>query len=606
MYFSDLSVNKTLEEKLTKKGFLQLTRIQEEIIPAIPRNENAFIAARKSEGKTLGLVVGLSEWLSKEMEAPSEGHPQTIVFAPAQDAVSRLCEEISFYTADINPHACYSLIASKSREMMEGAVREYQIIITTPEDFIRAMEWGLFAMENIRKAVFFDAQKILSVSGSSLQQITGKLTNAHFFIFSNDAFDCLLSPFHDGDKNWNYYVARPEPISHASVDQKVIHLSTDEKPAYTIQCIEEAIKQNTPGIVLVAEKKYTIENLEKNLKYHDIPILTAYRPLKGPSQKEVFDALKNRSANVLVTSTENIRDFIFPYPVDIYFYEMPKTGDDYENTILKTSPKSKVRIFADEKDILSLNNIEKYIKFKIPLGDIVDSFIENLSFVRIQWEYKKPERFDSRDRGGRSRDRNGQGRNRDGARNRDAGRSRDGGRPPREGQKERDFSSSPAPRKEGRENQQEVASTPAERPPQRREKNVAPSPKTEWKPKHDQSARDVARPESSHRNKKPYNKPQPRRDFSNDEEIKYQVIIKRPVAKKSLLGKIAEIFTGKKKTEEIRISQKTIDRLEREERGTSRPPRSSHSSHSSKPKNQRRDNRRPQNPSPKDRKPKNV
>ncbi len=604
MYFSDLSVNKTLEEKLTKKGFQQLTRIQEEIIPAIPRNENAFIAARKSEGKTLGLVVGLSEWLSRGMEEPEEGFSQAVVFAPSQDAVSRLCEEISFYAADINPHACYSLIASKSREMMEGAVREFRIIITTPEDFIRAMEWDLFTLENIRKAVIFDAQKISSGSGSSLHEITGKLTNAHFFVFSNDAFDCLLSPFHDGDKNWNYYVARPEPISHATVDQKVIHLSGDEKPAYAIQCIEDAIKQNTPGIVLVAEKKYTIENLEKNLKYHDIPLLTAYRPLKGPAQKEVFDALKNRSANVLVTSTENIRDFIFPYPVDLFFFEMPKTGDDYENTILKTSPKSKVRIFADEKDILALNNIEKYIKFKIPLGDIVDAYIENLSFVRIQWEYKKPERFDSRDRGGRSRDRNGQGRSRDGGRSRDDGKSRDGGRPPREGQKERDFSRPVAPRKEEREIQPEVASTPAERPPKRREKNVVPGPKPEWKPKQEKSAREFTRPESSNRNKKPYNKPQPRRDFSIDEEIKYQVILNRPVAKKSLFGKIAEIFTGKKKTEEIRISQKTLDRLEREERGASRSPRSSHSSHSPKQKNQRRDNHRPQNP--KDRKPKNV
>lgn len=531
MYFSDLSINDKINERLGKKGFRQLTGIQEDIIPAIMKEEDSFFAAKKSEGKTLGLVIGVSQLLFRlQSEEYQKFYGSMVVFAPSRDGVSRICEEISYYTADFMPHSCYSIITSKSREMMAESIGEYPLFITTPEDYLQAVEWGLVQPSNIKKAFFYDVQKMIHGFEKEIRELSQKMNQSVFFVFSNENKDCTLSPFHKKEHNWKRYIHHPERSDYSKMDQKVIHLSKDEKPAYVIQCIEDAIKENTKAIVLVADKKYTIENLEKNLQYHDIPVVAVYKRLNDQERGSIFEKMKTREASVLIAAAESLVDFIFPYPGDIYFFEIPTDADDYVHIIHKTSKNSRIRIFADEKDIPPLGNIEKYMKYKVPIGELEESYIENISFVRIQWTEKKPDRLRERGR-------------------RDSNSSRKYPKADRENFRNKDHSPGKH-RKNKRFSDQENEKRNSFNQKQKRydDKNRNPQLRKDSHPKSRNAESKIHKTKESQRKK----------------DIDYRVI-SRDLSSKSIFSRILSFFK-KEKPKKISISPRTLERLEREER----------------------------------------
>jgi ATP-dependent RNA helicase DeaD len=88
MLFSELGLDEKVLAALTKNGYTEATKIQEEVIKAAMEGKSIIGQSQTGTGKTAAFVIPLLQKLD-----PSIRKPQVIVLAPTRELAMQIREE---------------------------------------------------------------------------------------------------------------------------------------------------------------------------------------------------------------------------------------------------------------------------------------------------------------------------------------------------------------------------------------------------------------------------------------------------------------------------------------------------------------------------------
>jgi ATP-dependent RNA helicase RhlB len=394
--FTDLKLSEPIQKRLAEKGFPEPTPIQAETIPLAMNNRDLIACAKTGSGKTLAYLLPIMQYVHSRQEAqgadaPADENPGpvAIVLAPTRELVVQIADEADFFAeaAGLKLTTIFGGVDhdKQRREIAQGP----HLVVATPGrllDFLRGNEINL---KNVVRIVLDEADRMLDMGFiDDVRKILSKCSaneneERQFSLFSATINFSALYSVWEFMREPEEILINPELIDHASIEQEMLHLGQDEKLPYLIQFLEA--NKLEPVIIFTNSRQY-VDVLVKNLNHHNIAAEGLSSMVTQNRRLRILDDFKENKFRVLVATDVASRGLHIEDIQLVVNYDIPMDSETYVHRIGRTAragKTGKAMSFSSEFDYDSLTKLERYLKYKIPVAQPEQRFIENTSFVRI-------------------------------------------------------------------------------------------------------------------------------------------------------------------------------------------------------------------------------
>ncbi|MBX3723807.1 MAG: DEAD/DEAH box helicase [Turneriella sp.] len=394
MLFTDLKLSEPIQKRLAEKGFPEPTPIQAETIPLALNNRDLIACAKTGSGKTLAYLLPILQYVNsrnegQNAETSAEAGPVALVLAPTRELVVQIADEADFFAeaAGLKLTTIFGGVDhdKQRREIAQGP----HLVVATPGrllDFLRGNEINL---KNVVRIVLDEADRMLDMGFiDDVRKILSKCSpneneERQFSLFSATINFSALYSVWEFMREPEEILINPELIDHASIEQEMYHLGQDEKLPYLIQFLES--NKLEPVIIFTNSRQY-VDVLVKNLNHHNIAAEGLSSMVTQNRRLRILDDFKENKFRVLVATDVASRGLHIEDIQLVVNYDIPMDSETYVHRIGRTAragKTGKAMSFSSEFDYDSLAKLERYLKYKIPVVQPEQRFIENTSFVRI-------------------------------------------------------------------------------------------------------------------------------------------------------------------------------------------------------------------------------
>ena len=394
MLFTDLKLSEPIQRRLAEKGFPEPTPIQAETIPLALNNRDLIACAKTGSGKTLAYLLPILQYAHNQNSnaAPADGEtppPIALVLAPTRELVVQIAEEADFFAeaAGLRLTTIFGGVDhdKQRREIAQGP----HLIVATPGRLLDFLRGGEINLKNVVRIVLDEADRMLDMGFiDDVRKILSKCSaneneERQFSLFSATINFSALYSVWEFMREPEEILINPELIDHASIEQEMLHLGQDEKLPYLIQFLEA--NKLEPVIIFTNSRQY-VDVLVKNLNHHNIPAEGLSSMVTQNRRLRILDDFKENKFRVLVATDVASRGLHIEDIQLVVNYDIPMDSETYVHRIGRTAragKTGKAMSFSSEFDYDSLTKLERYLKYKIPVTQPEQRFIENTSFVRI-------------------------------------------------------------------------------------------------------------------------------------------------------------------------------------------------------------------------------
>jgi len=240
------------------------------------------------------------------------------------------------------------------------SIRDYHVIVIDEAD--RLLDMGFYP----------DIKKILSHSLPREERRTMLLSATMSTRVSNIAWEYMNDPVNIS--------IEPEQVTVDLIDQKLFHLSKDEKLPFLLGYLKNTQAENA---LIFTNTKHMAEELAKRLEINGYPTFYLMGDLAQKKRLSVINAMKQGKIKYLVATDVAARGLHIDHLDLVVNYDLPEDPENYVHRIGRTARAGRsgqAISLACEKYVYSLPGIEKYISMKIPVGEITEeSFAEDVS-----------------------------------------------------------------------------------------------------------------------------------------------------------------------------------------------------------------------------------
>lgn len=405
MKFIDFPLHESILKGLDQAGFTDCTRVQELCIQeVIQAGRDVTVQSQTGTGKTAAFLLPIFQLLTCHEEFKGK---KALVLAPTRELAVQIEEEAHVLGAflELKMGSVYGGVGyGQQEDMLRSGV---DLVIATPGrlmDFMDSRKINLqdFAFVVIDEAdrlldmgFYPDIKKILSRCVARDKRRTMLLSATMSTRVSNIAWEHMNDPVN--------IEIQAENITVDKIDQKLFHLSSDEKLRFLLGYLKA---KNPSNALVFTNTKRKAEELAKRLEINGYPACFLMGDLAQKRRLEVINEVKQGKVKYLVATDVAARGLHIDYLDLVVNYDLPEDPENYVHRIGRTARAGNTGTaisFSCERYVYSLPAIEKYIGMKIPSGEVLDEMlVEDLSRgKRIVLSTQDEDDGFGRNRGGR-------------------------------------------------------------------------------------------------------------------------------------------------------------------------------------------------------------
>jgi ATP-dependent RNA helicase DeaD len=154
------AVPDTLHAALARRGFAQLTTVQQALLDADDGERDLRISSQTGSGKTV--AIGFA--LARELHDDQRRGPTTLLVAPTRELAMQVKDELSWLFADLRGCVCEAVIggANITRERQRLA-RRPEVLVGTPGRLLDHLRNGALDLSSVRQLVLDEADQMLDL-----------------------------------------------------------------------------------------------------------------------------------------------------------------------------------------------------------------------------------------------------------------------------------------------------------------------------------------------------------------------------------------------------------------------------------------------------------
>lgn len=412
-HFTDLGLLSPLLKALAEEGYDRPTPIQAKAIPFILQGRDIVGAAQTGTGKTAAFSLPL---LQKLTENPIKTGPRAIralILAPTRELASQIEEAIRVYGRHLKITSTTAFggvpIGRQRRALLNGL----DVLVATPGRLLDLVDSRDIDMSKVEFLVLDEADRMLDLGFiHALKRISGLLPRERQSLFFSATMPPPIRELAGRflKKDPAEVAVAPVATAAETVDQKVIMVRADRKPALLAQVLAE------PGldrVIVFTRTKHGADRVVRQMAGVGIASAAIHGNKSQNQREKALEEFRDGTTPVLIATDIAARGIDVDGVNLVVNYELPNVPETYVHRIGRTGragAAGRAVAFCASDEAPYLRDIERLMRKKIfqeqePVGLTV------LAAGRAAPEFQDPRRPDNR--GGRG---NTGGGNRDGGR----------------------------------------------------------------------------------------------------------------------------------------------------------------------------------------------
>ena len=354
MKFTELDLKPGILKALKKKGYEDLTPIQEQTFPHVLSGKDLIALAQTGSGKTAACGIPVVQSVDPAIKAV-----QALILVPTRELALQYVDEMAWIAKETDVEA-FAVYGGFSMEIQKSKLNHgVQILVATPGRLIDLLYNSDLRLNEVRYFVLDEADEMLN---------QGFLTDIEF------VFSCMVHEHH----TMLFSATMPNEIKHLSKnylnDPTMVELIADQKaPSSLIHCFEQVnpqrrmerllklIQDEDPKqVILFCSSRRNCDTLYDHLKKEVKSVEQIHGGLEQNKRTSLFRRFKRLDIKYLVATDIAARGLDFSHTDLVINYDLPNNPEAYTHRTGRTARmgrEGKAVTFIGNRDVGKLKLI---------------------------------------------------------------------------------------------------------------------------------------------------------------------------------------------------------------------------------------------------------
>lgn len=367
MNFKNLNINSLLIDLLKKNGIINPTKVQEEVIPKIINKNDLIVKSKTGSGKTLSFLLPVLQRVNSNSK-----NTEVLILSPTRELAIQITEEANkFNINNLGILAAYGGkdIGSQLKKLDKGI----NIIIATPGRLIDHLERKSIKLDKLNTVVIDEADQMLLMGfRNEIEKIMSyapkKLQTLCFSATIDSKVKKLAYRYMDNPTIID--ITEKEESEIPNIKQEVVKTTDRWKAEALIKILEE---DNPFMSIIFCRTKRRADELEIKLAAKGIKAAKIHSDIPQNKREKIMKDFRNCEIQYLIATDVASRGIDVTGITHIYNYDAPESVEIYIHRIGRTARAGDTGytcLITDPKNYNILEEIEEYLKFKIPEREV--------------------------------------------------------------------------------------------------------------------------------------------------------------------------------------------------------------------------------------------
>jgi ATP-dependent RNA helicase RhlB len=423
--FNEIGLQKEILSAVDEAGFTDCTAVQEAVAAPVLEGKDVSGLAQTGTGKTAAFVIPLLDRVlrsKKSLNVDGEEDSSKVPFSnwqsgdivlilvPTRELAEQVYTEVKRFAkhTDIKGVAIYG---GTTYEQQKRALEEnVEFVIGTPGRLIDLYKQHLLNLKQVRAFVFDEADRMFDMGfKDDMKYLLRRVPkDRQFLVFGATLnFEILHTAYYFGADPIEFDLSRDE-IRAENVDDEVIHIGQDTKPAFLLSVLK---KENPVQTMIFSNLRFNVQKITDFLIKNGYPAVGISSLLSQAQRNRVLAQFKGKNDRNILVATDLAARGLDIKGVDLVInFDLPDDPENYVHRIGRTGragEEGRAYSLVSDRDVEALTRIENYLKEKVKVGwfeddDVIQEFEAFPEDDRFKRKRRPQERGPRSDRGGRS------------------------------------------------------------------------------------------------------------------------------------------------------------------------------------------------------------
>ncbi|HMK60027.1 MAG TPA: DEAD/DEAH box helicase [Dissulfurispiraceae bacterium] len=379
MRFEELDIPESVMAGIRAAGFIECTPVQAMMLPQALLGKDIAAQAQTGTGKTAAFLIAVFSRMivgNKRSRGPS---PRALIIAPTRELVAQINAEARILCGTTGFRVLPVFGGIDYNKQREDLARGVDVLIGTPGRLIDYLKQRVYSLKKTEFLVIDEADRMFDMGFISdlrfLLRRMSPYSERQSMLFSATLSFRVMELSHEFMNMPEKFVVTPEQMTVELVEQQIYHVGKSEKFGLLLGLI----RREPEGRYLVfCNMKVTAEKIKKLLDANGIANASITGDLPQERRLKVLANFKCGKFPVLIATDVASRGLHIEGVTHVINYDLPQDPEDYVHRIGRTGRAGAGGFaisLACEDYVMSLPDIEKYIKQKIPVMTLTDEMI---------------------------------------------------------------------------------------------------------------------------------------------------------------------------------------------------------------------------------------
>jgi ATP-dependent RNA helicase DeaD len=327
-----------LSSALSRKGYTQLTAVQEAVLDPALRGRDLRISSQTGSGKTLAIGFALREWLVPapgEERAKAPAPPRALVVAPTRELAHQSREELQWLFAGCGVRVTSIAGGASYRDEHRELARGPAVIVGTPGRLLDHLKRGAIDPSALAAVVLDEADRLLDMGfRDDLDAILGHAPEEHRTHLVSATFPRAVRALADRVQREPAHVEGTR-LGAANLDiDHVLHVID---PRETLSAVINLLLSDREAQTLVfARTRAGVAELAQALVRAGLPALAISGELDQAARNRALAAFKGGRESVLVATDVAARGLDVQEVTRVIHVDPPTSADAYTHRAGRT------------------------------------------------------------------------------------------------------------------------------------------------------------------------------------------------------------------------------------------------------------------------------
>lgn len=365
--FSDLGINKQLQQNLADLQIFVPTDIQEKSIPIIlNQNEDIVVLAKTGSGKTAAFGLPLLQLIDVE-----DTDIQGLILAPTRELGQQIYNNIVSFTANNQNITIVSLCGGTPiKPQIESLKTTNHIVVATPGRLLDLIKRDAINIKNIKYLVLDEADEMVSALKEEVDEIIKIIPKTRRTLLFTATMPGTIKQLVQNymSKKIVHIEADMETLGHQGIEHQYVVVEPIEKLEVLLHFLNT--KEGERGIIF-CKTKAAVNKLAKNLAINKFSSGAIHGSLTQGIRDRIMGQFREGHIDILVATDLAARGIDVKEISYVVNYHLP---DTYETYVHRSGRTARAGAKGFSLTVLQQEEVEDIANFEKELGIVFKKF----------------------------------------------------------------------------------------------------------------------------------------------------------------------------------------------------------------------------------------